>query len=134
MDSYYPLYVKSGDTLTVVCQSHERATIEWVQKTVSTNWRAVAVNITTGGDISIESCTTEPSGFSKSTLSRSNMNLNTRGMYQCKDADESSSYAIWVTVLYSMFISFALLQTCGLLKLFFISCWLRLLCVFLLQI
>ena len=106
VDPHYPWYVKSGATLTIVCQSVERSSIEWWQQTLVTDWKDVRLVPTSGQDITVQSCTDEPSGFSKSTLSRSNMSLNDRGMYQCKDSDESSSYAVWVTVLYSMLISF----------------------------
>jgi len=88
--------------MTVVCQSDVETTIMWWQKTLDTNFGAAAVNPAAGQDFSIESCATQPSGFSKSTLSRFNMSLNTRGMYQCRD--DSSSYAIWATVIYSMFV------------------------------
>ena len=106
VNAYYPLYIKSGTTLKLVCQSVERSTIEWVQQTPLTGQRDEQIVPKAGQDFSIQSCTSEPSGFSKSTLSRFNMSLNARGMYQCKDSDGSSSYAIWVTVLYSMLISF----------------------------
>ena len=102
VNPYYPLYIQSGTTLTVICQSAKRSAIEWVQQTAETKWNDTAVVPTIGQDFTIQSCTDEPSGFSKSTLFRSNVSLSARGMYQCKDRDESSSYAIWVTVLYSM--------------------------------
>lgn len=109
VNSYHPLYIKSGTTLTLICQSAERSTIKWVQKTPATNLTDAAVVPTLGQDFTIQSCTDEPSGFSKSTLSRFNMSLNARGMYECKDSSGSSSYSIRVTVLYSMLISLYIL-------------------------
>jgi len=105
VDPYHPLYIKAGTTLTIVCQSAQRTTIEWVQNTAETSWKDVQVAPRSGQDFVVQTCTDEPSGFSKSTLLRSNMSINGRGMYQCKEQSGSSSYAIWVTVLYSMLIT-----------------------------
>ena len=104
MNSCHPLYVKSGTVFEAVCQSIERTSLTWVQKTPSSNLTDETLVPTIGQDFTIQSCTEEPSGFSQSTLSRFNMSLNTRGMYQCKNKDSSSSYAIWVTVLHSTLI------------------------------
>jgi len=103
VNPYHPLYIKSGDTLTVICNSAQRSTIEWVQQTAETAFSDVSVDPVAAQDFSIQSCVDEPSGFSKSTLYRSNVSLSARGMYKCEDSDGSSSYAIWVTVLYSTF-------------------------------
>ena len=96
----YPVYVKSGDTVALICQSAKRANISWEQSPPGTN--TFSEVLAGQQDISIQRCHTDPSGFSKSTLYRSSMTLSTRGSYRCMD--KSSSYTIAVTVLYSMLI------------------------------
>ena len=104
----HPSYVKSGTTLTLVCQNPKRATIEWEKRTAeSLQDEPVSPQ---HSDVIIQSCTDEPSGFTKSTLLRSNMSLSTRGWYKCKNSDGSSSYLTHVTVLYSMLIAFKCLD------------------------
>ena len=117
----YPLYVKSGDTVALICQNAKRSNITWQQSTPNTNEFSDVFAGQQG--FTIQTCRTDPSGFSKSTLSRFNMSLSTRGSYRCMD--KSSSYTIKVTVLYSKLILFkclsAVLQTFGLLKIIFLS-------------
>ena len=100
----HPPYVKSGTTLTLICQDPMRSTIDWVKHTAQTSpeYKTVYPN----ESVIIQTCTDEPSGFTKSTLFLSNMSLNARGWYKCKTNDGSSSYQTHVTVLYSMLIAF----------------------------
>lgn len=105
----YPLYVKSGDSVTLICESAKGTDmkLKWEQKTSNTYSDVSAHQ----QGFAIEECRTEPIGFSKSMLSRSNMSLSTRGDYRCSYVDGSSSYTITVTVLYSMLILFLFLSS-----------------------
>ena len=105
----HPSYVKSGTKLTLVCQNRARATIEWVKRTAETSLQDEAID-PEHKDVVIQSCTDEPSGFTKSTLFRSNMSLNARGWYKCRNTDDSSSYKTYVSVIYSMLIAFICLK------------------------
>ena len=105
----HPSYVKSGTTLSLICQNPTRATIEWVKRTAETGLLDETVD-PKHQDFIIQSCTDEPSGFTKSMLFRSNMSLNARGWYKCRNTDGSSSYQTYVSVLYSMFFAFICLK------------------------
>jgi hypothetical protein len=100
VNPYYPLYVLSGTPLSIVCESEESTTISWSQQTPQSSWSDSTLNPTSSNGVIIETCNSQPSGFTHSTLTRLNVSLNARGTYTCKDL-QSNSYAVWVTVLYS---------------------------------
>lgn len=101
----HPEYIKSGTRLTLICQSDVRTTIGWVKQTAESGLMVEEDIDPQHRDFVVQSCTDEPSGFTKSTLFRSNMSLNSRGWYKCKNSDGSSTYQTHVTVLYGMLIT-----------------------------
>jgi len=107
VNSFFPLYVYSGETVTLTCQTGERSNITWEQKTPDAR---DFTPIIAGEGFTIEKCRTEPSGFSQSTLSRSSMSLNARGAYRCNNND-GSTYTVTAVVLYSMYVYVFLCRT-----------------------
>jgi hypothetical protein len=103
LNPYHPWYVLGGTPLTVVCQSQTSATISWNQRTPKTSWSEEPIVATPGQDFIIQNCHTSgmSSAFTQSTLTRSNMSVNTRGTYVCQD--DTSLYEVYVTVLYSKY-------------------------------
>lgn len=95
---YHPLYVKSGDALTVSCETSDRVELRWLQQTPLTDWSDRSIQALPGSRVVLQSFREDPSGFTRSTLIMRNMSLSDRGTYICKD--DTSNYAVWVTVLY----------------------------------
>ena len=101
INSPYPLYVKAGTELSLICQNQDASAISWIQQTPQTSWMDALIKPKSHQDIVIQDCHTQgvSSDFTQSTLTRSNMSLNARGTYICTTGP--SSYAVWVTVIYS---------------------------------
>lgn len=98
---YYPLYIKAGGNLTISCEikaTQSAADLRWVQQTPLTSWIDSPVTAVLGSNIIIQSFREEPSRFTRTTLIKLNMSLLDRGTYICKD--DTSSYAVWVIVIY----------------------------------
>lgn len=95
---YHPLYVKAGNALSIACETSDRVDLRWLQQTPLSMWTDESVLPLAGSRVVIQSFREEPSGFTRSTLIKRNMSLGDRGTYICKD--DTSNYAVWVTVLY----------------------------------
>lgn len=104
VNSPYPLYVKAGTNLSLICQNQDASAISWIQQTPQTSWMDASIVARSSQDIVIQDCHTQgvSSDVTQSTLTRSNMSLNSRGTYICTTGP--SSYAVWVTVIYSQYI------------------------------
>lgn len=103
---YHPLYIKAGGNLTISCEikaTQSAADLRWVQQTPLTSWVDSPVTAVLGSNVVIQSFREEPSRFTRSTLIKLNMSLLDRGTYICKD--DTSSYAVWVIVIYSEYVS-----------------------------
>ena len=98
---YHPLYVKSGDTLELVCNSTNRLQLEWVRQTPNTSWRDTPILPFLGSEFVTRYMVEEPSGYVETTLIKKNMQIYDRGMYMCRDRVVDHTFAVWVTVLKS---------------------------------